>query len=83
MSTPPDPWQPSDLEAYCFLKSRLPAGFTVQAEPSTDYFSEWGFRYRLLDEGRLVDEIAGDFRAIVPGSVTSWALDALERARSR
>jgi hypothetical protein len=80
MNSQPAPWVPSDLEAYCFLKKRLPAAFSIQAEPSTAYFSEWQFRYRIYRRGELFAELAGDYREIAPGSLAAKAVALLERA---
>ena len=65
-------WSPetlTDFEAYCYLKSVLKPPMRVVAEPSTSYFSEWSYCYRVY-HGR--DEIAvfrGDFRNLRPGAL--------------
>lgn len=79
-ATEPPTWRPSDLEAYCYLKRYLPAGWTVSAEPSASYFSEWQFRYRVSKGDTLIAELAGDFREIEPGSLSRWALRLIEES---
>jgi hypothetical protein len=74
-------WQPSDQEAYCYLKRFLPAGYGVQAEPSADYFTEWQFRYLVYHGEQIVAELAGDFREIRPGSLTAKVVALVERAQ--
>lgn len=69
----------NDYDVYCWLKVHLPKGFYVVAEPSTDYYSEWLFRYLVLrNDVTLVRTFKGDFREIVPGVLVEEAKTFLE-----
>ncbi|MEZ6062818.1 MAG: hypothetical protein R3C19_20945 [Planctomycetaceae bacterium] len=63
----------SDLDTCCFLKQHLEPRFRVVAEPSAQYYSEWQYRYRILDGDRLLHELHGDFRDTEPGSLITAA----------
>jgi len=63
----------NDSNAYCYLKQKLEPRFQVVAEPSTDYFSEWRYCYRVLDGNQPVHELRGDFRDFRPGEVIDAA----------
>lgn len=60
-------------EVYCWLRQMLEPQYTVVSEPSADYFSEWSYCYRVLDDQRLLHELSGDFRRLRPGELVSAA----------
>jgi hypothetical protein len=57
----------SDVEFYCYLKACLPAGYTIVAEPSTAYYSEWQYHYRIFHGSELIRELKGDFHSLEKG----------------
>ena len=63
----------TDAEAYCFLKALLTPKYTVTALPQPDYFAQWQYCYRVSSGNRLLYELQGDFRTIVPGSLAAQA----------
>lgn len=70
----------SDFEFYCFLKASLPEGYSIEAEPSTAYYSEWQYHYRILRAGAPWREYRGDFQSLEPGALVLEAQDALREA---
>jgi hypothetical protein len=68
----------SDIEVYCYLKTRLPRGFTVVSEPQTAYYSEWLFHYKVFCGDRIIREYKGDFRNLEKGSLVKAARELLE-----
>ena len=70
----------SDLEFYCYLKSNLPAGYSIVSEPQTGYFSEWQFRYVLRRGNEPLKVYAGDFRTIEKGLLVREAARLLAEA---
>jgi hypothetical protein len=64
----------TDAEAYCFLKASLTPSYIVTALPQTDYFSQWLFHYRVSSGHRILHELRGDFRTIIPGSLAAQAV---------
>lgn len=58
-----------DDETYVFLKSSLPKGYRIEAEPSAAYYSEWLFHYRVYDGDRLLHTFEGDFRTLKKGTL--------------
>lgn len=73
MTTFPDFEITSDYEFYCYLKARLPQPYRIVAEPSTKYYSEWMFHYRILKGDELIDECSGNYKEIEPGSLIKRA----------
>ncbi len=69
----------NDFEFYCFLKARLPKQYQVIAEPSTSYYSEWMYNYQIFLDGKLIDEIKGNFKEVKPGELVSKANEILNR----
>ena len=81
MST--EAWIPSDNEVYCYLKLHLPAPFTVESEPSTSYFSESQFCYRVLDaEKNEVKRLSGSYDDLQPGMLVEQAKSLLHELRT-
>lgn len=72
-------WLPTNLEAYCWLRKHLPAGYTVSAEPSASYFSEWGYRYRVHHGDDFVREWQGDFRTLDPDALSDEVVDFIRQ----
>lgn len=73
-----------DDEFYVLLKSSLPPGYRIEAEPHTAYYSEWLFSYNLYHHDRLVRNFSGDFRAISGGYLMQEAkllLEAIDGGR--
>jgi len=66
-----------DYEFYVWLKSNLPTQFHIQSEPSSAYYSEWKFCYKLYQEDELLDIIEGDFRDLKTGTLVQKAIDIL------
>lgn len=66
-----------DDEFYVFLKSSLPSRFRVEAEPSTAYYSEWMFHYKLYDGDMLLQTFEGDFRTLEKGTLVREAMKVL------
>lgn len=64
---------PTDNEAYCYLKLHLEPRFQIVAEPSVEYFSQWMYCYRVFDGHELVHELAGDLRNQASGSLSNQA----------
>ena len=69
----------SDLEVYCFLKYNLPLPYRIEAEPSTQYFSEWKYCYRVFDGDCEVDRWSGDYRTLPAGTLVRSAECLLKR----
>ncbi len=67
-----------DYDVYVWLKSSLPAGYRIQAEPRTEYYSEWLFSYNLYQGEVLRHTFAGDYREIAPGSLVKEAQALLQ-----
>jgi hypothetical protein len=66
-----------DDEFYVFLKSRLPSGYRIEAEPSASYYSEWMFCYNLYDRDRLIQTFEGDYRTLAKGALVREAKELL------
>jgi hypothetical protein len=66
-----------DDEFYVFLKSSLPPRFRIEAEPSTAYYSEWMFHYKLYDGDVLLRTFEGDYRTLERGTLIKEALMVL------
>lgn len=66
-----------DDEFYVFLKSSLPTRFRIEAEPSTSYYSEWIFNYKLYDGDILLQTFEGDYRTLKKGTLVHEAIKAL------
>lgn len=60
-------------EVYCWLRQMLEPQYTVVSQPSADYFSEWSYCYRVLDNQRLLHELSGDFRELRPDELVMAA----------
>jgi|OpeIllAssembly_1097287.scaffolds.fasta_scaffold295458_2 hypothetical protein len=63
----------SDYEFYCFMKKYLPANYSIIAEPSMNYYSEWFFHYKIFRYGKLVKELKGNFLEIKKGTLIKEA----------
>jgi hypothetical protein len=70
---------PDNLEAYCSLKYHLEPRFQVVAEPSTDYYSEWMYCYRIYDGDALLHELRGDYRELRSGQLAASARDLVNQ----
>jgi hypothetical protein len=66
-----------DYEFYVFLKSSLPAAFRIEAEPSTSYYSEWMFHYKLYHQDELLRTFEGDYRSLKKGALVRTAIKVL------
>ncbi len=60
-------------QVYCWLRHTLEPRYRVIAEPSAAYYSEFLFRYCVLDGDELLHEFSGDFRALHPGQLMEQA----------
>ena len=67
-----------DDEFYVFLKSSLPSRYRLEAEPSTSYYSEWMFDYKLYDGDVLLKSFIGDFRTLEKGMLVREAIKVLK-----
>jgi hypothetical protein len=67
-----------DDEFYVFLKSSLPRRYRIEAEPSTSYYSEWMFHYKLYDGDVLLREFEGDYRTLENGTLVCEAMKLLK-----
>ena len=77
-------WIPLDHEVYCFLKYHLPANYSIESEPSTSYFSESQFCYRVFDaEDQEIRRLSGTFDDLAPGSLVHEAQKLLEELRTK
>ena len=63
----PPAWEPTDHEAYCWLKCMLPPPYRVTAEPQAGYFSEWRYHYIVWRADETIIEWTGDFRNLEAG----------------
>ncbi len=68
-----------DDEFYALLKSSLPAGYRIEAEPRTAYYSQWLFCYKFYHDDKLLRTYSGDFRNIPAGSMVQEAEALFER----
>jgi hypothetical protein len=66
-----------DDEFYVFLKSSLPSRFRIEADPSTSYYSEWMFHYKLYDGDVLLQTFKGDYRTLEKGTLVREAMKVL------
>lgn len=66
-----------DYEFYVWLKSNLPGRFHIESEPSSAYYSEWKYCYKLYEGNELLETIEGDFRELPPGTLVRKAIDLL------
>jgi hypothetical protein len=73
----------SDLDFYCYLKANLPVGYTIVAEPSAEYYSEWRFSYKIRKGTDLLWSISGDFRVLRKGTLVRRAKSILRTTGSR
>ncbi len=53
--------------------------FRIEAEPSTQYFSEWQFCYRVFEGEREVERWSGDYRTLPTGTLIQAADGLLKR----
>jgi len=60
-------------QVYCWLRHVLEPRYRVIAEPNAAYFSEFLFRYCVLDGNQLLHEFSGDFRTLQPGQLVEQA----------
>ena len=67
------------LNFIVFLKKNLPKGFQIIAEPSSDYYSEWNFKYILLKNGKIFKEFHGNFKDIRPGTMITEAKHIIKK----
>ncbi len=68
----------SDIDVYCWMKVHLPSGFSIAAEPSKNYYSEWQFRYLVyFSDGEILHIFEGDFKEIEKGSLVKAAKQLL------
>jgi hypothetical protein len=67
-----------DEEFYVFLKSSLPSRFRIEAEPSTSYYSEWVFEYKLYKGDSFLKTFKGDYRTLEKGKLVSEAIRVLK-----
>jgi len=65
-------------EVYCWLRHTLEPHYTVTAEPSPGYFSEWHYCYRISDSNHIIAELMGDFRDLYPGELVQAARTLVE-----
>ena len=78
------PFKPNNNgEVYCYLKHTLEPRFRVIAEPSADYYSEWQYCYRILDDQSLLFEMKGDFRETPAGDLANQATKIVQQLMSR
>ena len=73
----------SNLDVYCYLKSRLEPDYQVVAEPGADYFAQWQFCYRILRDNIVIEELSGDLRNIPENSLVKEAHNIVERLAPR
>lgn len=66
-----------DDEFYVFLKSSLPSRCRIEAEPSTSYYSEWMYHYKLYNADTLVRTFKGDYRTLEKGELVREAYAVL------
>ena len=62
-----------DFEFYCYLKASLPSEYKIVSEPSTKYYSEWSFNYRIYYKNELIKEFEGNFKEIEEGELIQEA----------
>ncbi|MDA0659895.1 MAG: hypothetical protein O2931_11890 [Planctomycetota bacterium] len=73
LTVPSEPWVTSNLEVYCYLKARLPYPYRIESEPSTNYFSEWKYAYRVFKGETELAFWQGDFRELGPSELCECA----------
>jgi len=73
----------SDFEFYCYLKACLPEGFSIVAEPSTAYYSDSQFHYRIFHGDELIRKLTGDFHTLEKGSLVKEAVRIMNNAGGR
>ncbi|MEY3879764.1 MAG: hypothetical protein RIQ94_559 [Pseudomonadota bacterium] len=66
-----------DNEFYVFLKIHLPSPFHIESEPSSAYYSEWMYCYKLYEHDRLLQVFEGDYRTINKGTLINEAMRLL------
>jgi hypothetical protein len=67
-----------DEEFYVYLKSSLPSGYRIEAEPSASYYSEWSYHYSLYEGETLLMTFKGDFRTLEKGTLVREARALLD-----
>jgi len=72
----------NDFDFYVYLKANLPSGYTIQSQPSKNYYTEWHFCYELAKDGVVVRTIEGDFQNLEKGSLVTMAKSILSEATS-
>lgn len=75
----PETTRREDSQVFSYLKSHLEPQYDVVAQPCSAYFSQWQFRYQVLFNGSVVEELAGDFRDLPAGSVSAAAQEIVRR----
>ena len=73
----------NNSEVYCFLKHTLEPRYRVIAEPSTEYYSEWKYCYRIFEDEELLYELKGDLLAIPDGELVNRAVRITQELQSR
>lgn len=68
-----------DQAAFCYLKYSLEPEYTVVSEPSADYFAEWQYHYKVLQQASVVAEFQGDFRTTPTGQLQEQVLATVTR----
>jgi hypothetical protein len=66
-----------DEEFYVYLKSHLPPAYSIEAQPSSSYYSEWLFRYDLYAGEKVIRTFEGDFRTLSKGDLIVEARNVL------
>jgi len=69
----------SDLEFYCYLKTKLPEGYKIVAEPSPNYYSEWDYHYKIFKGKELFKECTGNYKKIADGALIKEAKNLLNK----
>lgn len=82
VASPARDWLERDLDVYCYLKAHLPPRYHVRCEPSSEYFSEWRYCYRVLRGDTMLREWRGDFRELEEGALVREARDLLRELRA-
>ncbi|MBI5154602.1 hypothetical protein HZA57_05140, partial [Candidatus Poribacteria bacterium] len=63
----------NNIEFYCFLKAHLPARYSIISQPSTSYYSEWYYDYRVMKGAEVIASYAGSFRELTGSELVTEA----------
>jgi len=72
-----------ERQTFCWLRMKLEPRYRVVAEPDASYYSEHKFCYRVYSGEKLLRELRGDFRTLVPQTLLSAARGLVQQLEAQ